>query len=160
MDFTPICYSFCECKSDRIGQNIQNEVLLERSVFEEVNVYQFIPCKQRPSIFLDKSGRPEERCVTRQKTATILEPQTNPEFRETSVFYIHHSRVFREMIYFSIYFSRNIAATIRTTANATTNSTCIYKLSEVKFLGDKKRPTKGFYLEVWKIDSAVFLYQV
>ena len=28
-----------------------------------------------------------------------------------------------------------------------------------KFLGDKKGPTKGFYLEVWKIDS-VFLYQV
>ena len=29
----------------------------------------------------------------------------------------------------------------------------------VKFLGDKKGPTKGFYLEVWKIKS-VFLYQV
>ena len=28
-----------------------------------------------------------------------------------------------------------------------------------KFLGDKKGPMKGFYLEVWKIDS-VFLYQV
>ena len=37
----------------------------------------------------------------------------------------------------------------------------MYNLSEVKFkfLGDKKEPTKGFYLEVWKIDS-VFLYQV
>ena len=66
------------------------------------------------------------------------------------------------MIYFLIYFSRNIAATIHTTANATTNSTGIYmyKLSEVKFLGDKKRPTKGFYLEVWKIDSAIFLYRL
>ena len=29
----------------------------------------------------------------------------------------------------------------------------------VKFLGDKKGPTKGFYLEVWKINS-VFLCQV
>ena len=29
----------------------------------------------------------------------------------------------------------------------------------VKFLGDKKGPTKGFCLEVWKINS-VFLYQV
>ena len=29
----------------------------------------------------------------------------------------------------------------------------------VKFLGDKKGPTIGFYLEVWKI-SSVFLYQV
>ena len=37
----------------------------------------------------------------------------------------------------------------------------LYNLSKVKFkfLGDKKGPTKGFYLEVWKIDS-VFLYQV
>ena len=36
-----------------------------------------------------------------------------------------------------------------------------YNLSKVKFkfLGDKKGPTKGFYLEAWKIDS-VFLYQV
>ena len=39
---------FSECNSDRIGQNIQNEVLLERSIFEVVVVYQFIPCKQRP----------------------------------------------------------------------------------------------------------------
>ena len=36
---------FSECTSDRIGQNIQNEVLLERSIFEVVVVYQFIPCK-------------------------------------------------------------------------------------------------------------------
>ena len=37
----------------------------------------------------------------------------------------------------------------------------MYNLSEVKFkfLGDKTGPTKGFYLEVWKIDS-VFVYQV
>ena len=37
----------------------------------------------------------------------------------------------------------------------------LYNLSKVKFefLGDKKGPRKGFYLEVWKIDS-VFLYQV
>ena len=39
---------FSECNSDRIGQNIQNEVSLERSIFEVVVVYQFIPCKQRP----------------------------------------------------------------------------------------------------------------
>ena len=50
------------------------------------------------------------------------------------------------MIYFLIYFSRNIAATIRTKANATTNSTGIYmyKLSEVNFLGDKKKTNKRF----------------
>ena len=28
----------------------------------------------------------------------------------------------------------------------------------VKFLGDKKGPMNGFYLEVWKINS-IFLYQ-
>ena len=157
MDFTPICYSFCECKSDRIGQNIQNEVLLERSVFEEVNVYQFIPRKQRPSIFLDKSGRPEERCVTRQKTATILEPQTNRVSRNQCFLYSPLESISRNDLFLDLFLEKH---NIRTTANATTNRTCIYKLSEVKFLGDKKRPTKGFYLEVWKIDSAVFLYQI
>ena len=39
---------FSECNSDRIGQNIQNEVWLERSISEVVVVYQFIPCEQRP----------------------------------------------------------------------------------------------------------------
>ena len=157
MDFTPICYSFCECKSDRIGQNIQNEVLLERSVFEEVNVYQFIPRKQRPSIFPDKSGRPEERCVTRQKTATILDPQTNRVSRNQRFLYSPLESISRNDLFLDLFLEKH---NIRTTANATTNSTCIYKLSEVKFLGDTKRPTKGFYLEVWKIDSAVFLYQI
>ena len=157
MDFTPICYSFCECKSDRIGQNIQNEVLLERSVFEEVNVYQFIPRKQRPSIFLDKSGRPEERCVTRQKTASILEPQTNRVSRNQRFLYSPLESISRNDLFLDLFLEKH---NIRTTANATTNRTCIYKLSGVKFLGDKKRPTKGFYLEVWKIDSAVFLYQI
>ena len=40
-------------------------------------------------------------------------------------------------------------------ANAPTNSTCVYNLSKIKFkfLGDKKRAAKGYYLEV-------FLYQV
>ena len=39
---------FSECNSDRIGQNTQNEVWLERSIFQVVVVYQFIPCEQRP----------------------------------------------------------------------------------------------------------------
>ena len=41
-----------------------------------------------------------------------------------------------------------------------TRNTCVYNLSKVKFkfLGDKKGPTKGFYLVVWK--NSVFLYQV
>ena len=33
---------FSECNSDRIGQNIQNEVSLERSIFADVDAYQFI----------------------------------------------------------------------------------------------------------------------
>ena len=39
---------FSECNFDRIFQNIQNELSLERSIFEVVVVYQFIPCEQRP----------------------------------------------------------------------------------------------------------------
>lgn len=52
-----------------------------------------------------------------------------------------------------IYFSRNITMTARTYSINTDQQHL-----HVKFLGDKKGPMKGFYLEVWKINSA-FLYQ-
>ena len=42
MNVSPELYLFSECNSVRIGQNIQNEVLLERSIFG-------------PSILLEKS---------------------------------------------------------------------------------------------------------
>ena len=42
MDCSPKCYLFCGCNSDRIGQNIHNEVSLERSIFADVVAYQFI----------------------------------------------------------------------------------------------------------------------
>ena len=41
MDFSQKCYLFCECNSVRIGQNIQNEVSQERSIFADVLDYQF-----------------------------------------------------------------------------------------------------------------------
>ena len=95
---------FSECNCDRIGQNIQNEVLLKRSIFEEVNVYQYLF-----NIFLDKSGRLKERCVTRKKLEQYLSLK-QIEFRETSIFHIHHLKGFWEMIYFL----RNITTTICT----------------------------------------------
>ena len=107
MDFSPKCYFFCECKSDRIGQNIQNEVLLKRSIFEEVNVYQFIPCKQRPSIFLDKLGRLEERCVTRRKTATILEPQTNRVSRNQRFLHSPLERILRNDLFLDLFLEKH-----------------------------------------------------
>ena len=43
MDFSPKCYLFCECNSLRVGQNIQNELSLERHIFAaHVVAYQFI----------------------------------------------------------------------------------------------------------------------
>ena len=42
VDFSPKCYLFCERNSVRIGQNIQNEVSLGRSIFADVVAYQFI----------------------------------------------------------------------------------------------------------------------
>ena len=42
MDFSSKCYLFCECNSVRIGQDIQNEVSLERFVFADVVAYHFI----------------------------------------------------------------------------------------------------------------------
>ena len=40
--FFPKMLPFCECNSVRIGQNIQNEVSLERYIFADVVAYQFI----------------------------------------------------------------------------------------------------------------------
>ena len=43
VDFSPKCYLFCECNSVRVGQNIQNELSLERHIFAaHVVGYQFI----------------------------------------------------------------------------------------------------------------------
>ena len=42
MDFPQNVTFFCECNSVRIGQTIQNEVSLERSIFVDVVAYQFI----------------------------------------------------------------------------------------------------------------------
>ena len=40
--FIPRTLFFCECNSVRIGQNIQNEVSVERSIFTDVVAYQLI----------------------------------------------------------------------------------------------------------------------
>ena len=42
VDFPKNVTFFCECNSVRIGQNIQNEVSLERSIIADVVAYQFI----------------------------------------------------------------------------------------------------------------------
>ena len=39
VDFSPKCYFFCECISVRIGQNIENEVSVERFIFADVAAY-------------------------------------------------------------------------------------------------------------------------
>ena len=80
------------------------------------------------------------------------------KFWETSIFYTHHLKGFQE----TIYFSRYMTVTIRTYTECTDQRNLRLQFErkvKFKFLGDKKGPTKGFYLEVWKIDS-VFLYQV
>ena len=110
------------------------------------------------SIFLDKSWRLKERYVMRQNRnnaqasneSSFKTWKLSLEFWETSFCYIRHLKGFREMIYFS----RNITVTSCTHRESTN-----HQHLHVQFLGDKKGQTKGFYLEVWKINS-VFLYQV
>ena len=149
---------FSKCNSERIGQNIQNEVSLKLLLF--ITLY---PASRGLLIFLDTSGRLKRSIVWWDKTGTILEPRMNQvlkhenrvEFWETSIFYTHHLKGFQE----TIYFSRNITITIRTYIECTANGTCVYNMSEVKFkfLGDKKGPTKGFYLEFWKNWLSIFV---
>ena len=49
MDLYLCLYLFCKCNSVRIGQNIQNDASLERSVFAKVVAYQFINFKWKPN---------------------------------------------------------------------------------------------------------------
>ena len=88
---------------------------------------------------------------TRASNESSFETQKlSLESPETSIFYIRHSKGFRE----TIYFSRNITMTTLTYSKSTDQQHLC-----VKFLGDKKGATKGFYLEAWKI-KWVFLCQV
>ena len=120
-----------------------------------INLY---PPSRGLSIFLDKLGRLKEHRVTRQNRNNARASnefsfktwKPSLEFGETSFCYIRHSKGFRE----TIYFSRNITMTSRTYWESTDQQHL-----HVQFLGDKKGQMKGFYLEVWKINS-VFLYQV
>ena len=75
-----------------------------------------------------------------------------------SIFDIDHSRGFWE----TIYFSRKITITICTYSERTDQQHCMHNSIKVKFkfVGDKKGPTKGFYLEVWKIDSIFFIKSI
>ena len=81
------------------------------------------PTSRGPSIFPDKLGRLKERCVTRQNwnntqvsnESSFETQKSSLEFRETSIFYICHSKGFWE----TIYFSRNITRTTRTYSEST-----------------------------------------
>ena len=112
------------------------------------------------------SRGPSEHCVMRQNwnntrasnESSFETRKPSLKFWETSIFYTHHLKGFQE----TIYFSRYMTVTIRTYTECTDQRNLRLQFErkvKFKFLGDKKGPTKGFYLEVWKIDS-VFLYQV
>ena len=51
MDFSPKWSFFCECNSVGIGQNILNELSLERSIFADVVAYQFINLRGLDPVF-------------------------------------------------------------------------------------------------------------
>ena len=71
-----------------------------------INLYH---ASRGPLIFLDKSGRLKRSVVWREKTGTIIEPQTNRvskhenwvlSFEKPAFFYTHHSKGFQEMIFY------------------------------------------------------------
>ena len=66
VDFSPKCYLFCECNSDRISQNIQNEVSLENLSLKKLLFINLYPASRGSSIFIDKSGRLKECLMRRQ----------------------------------------------------------------------------------------------
>ena len=65
------------------------------------------------------------------------------ESPETSIFYMRHSKGFRETIILFLEKHNNDHSHVQQKHRPTA--------LVVKFLGDKKGPTKGFYLEAWKI---------
>ena len=145
MDFSPKCYLFSECNSDRIVQNIQNEVLLERIIFEEVVVYEFMPCEQRPFNLKKRCVTRQNRNNTRALNESSFETQKpSLEFRETSIFYIRHSKGFWE----TIYFSRNITRTTRMYRESTEQLHL-----RVKVLGEKKDQRNVFICKFGKLSQ-------
>ena len=83
MDFSPKCYLFLVSVTlTGLCQNTQNEVWLERSIFQVVVLFiNLYPASRGPSIFLDKLGRLKRSVATLEhwncNTGTILEPRTN-----------------------------------------------------------------------------------
>ena len=131
-----------------------------------INLY---PASRSPSIFLDKLGRLKRSIAWWDKTGTILEPRMNrvskhenrvSSFEKPAFLYSPLERISGNDLFLE---KHNNNHSQLNWMHGPTDLASLYKynLSEVKFkfLGDKKGPTKGFYLEVWKIDS-VFLYQV
>ena len=132
-----------------------------------INLY---PASRSPSIFLDKLGRLKRSIAWWDKTGTILEPRMNrvskhenrvSSFEKPAFLYSPLERISGNDLFLEKH--NNNHSQLNWMHGPTDLNASLYKynLSEVKFkfLGDKKGPTKGFYLEVWKIDS-VFLYQV
>ena len=110
------------------------------------------PASRGPSIFLDKLGRLKKRCVTRQNrnnTQALNESsfetqKPSLEFRETSIFYIRHSKGFWE----TIYFSRNITRTTRMYRESTKQLHL-----RVKVLGEKKDQQNVFICKFGKLSQ-------
>ena len=96
MDFYPKCYLFRECISYRIGQNIQNEVSLQKDLSLKKLLYiNLYPVSRDPSIFLYKSGRLRECSVKRQNRnntqasnkSSFKMQKLSLEFQETAFLY-------------------------------------------------------------------------
>ena len=85
-----------------------------------INLY---PASRGSSFFIDKSGRLKERWMMRQNrnnTRALNKSsfemwKPSPEFRETNIFYICHSKGLQE----TVYFWRNITMTTRTYSKST-----------------------------------------
>ena len=128
------------------------------------------PTSRGPSIFPDKLGRLKERCVTRQNwnntqvsnESSFETQKSSLEFRETSIFYICHSKGFWE----TIYFSSNITRTTRTYSESTKQLHL-----RGKFLSEKKGQRNVFICKFrklsqyfctkfifWSINFELFIY--
>ena len=121
--FSPKCYLFYECNSDRIGQDIQSRYCWKGLSLKKLMFINLYPVSRGPSIFLDYQGRVKKRYVTRQNRnntqasnkSSFETRKTSLESPETSIFYLHHSKGFRG----TIYFLRNITVTTLTYSKST-----------------------------------------
>ena len=126
--FSPKCYLFYECNSDRIGQDIQSRYCWKDLSLKKLMFINLYPVSRGPSIFLDKQGRVKKRYVTRQNRnntqasnkSSFETQKPSLESPETSIFTFATQKDFERR-----FFSRETVTTLTYSKSTDQQHLCV-----------------------------------